>query len=113
MGNAFTEGATLPLIVPSLPNLQRVYFKLGKPIRAELMRTRAISLFPDDPRHQKVEPTDAEIRALRDEVRDAINKEVNWLLEYRNTDPHRYSDAARAAQALHQGLMKLVTPSKL
>lgn len=114
-GNAFVEGTTLPLILPQISEMQRVYFKLGKPIPARLPHFHGSAFIPDigDPESNVFEPTDEEVSELRDEVRDAIAEEVSWLLSYRSEDPERYARPARAAQALQRGLARGGERSKL
>lgn len=103
-GNALMDGATLPLIMPQVGKLQRMYFKLGKPIQASPSNHVAgdgffrVQTNPKGPRAgalrvpslQSFEPSEEDVCALRDEVRDAIVGEVDWLLSYRDTDPDRY-----------------------
>merc|ERR1712187_163185 len=117
-GNAFAPGATLPLIIPQVNNLQRLYFKLGKPIKAEPSKYVAgdgffrVETSPLGPRRgalrgpglEDFEPTEEDVRGLRDQVREAIANEVEWLLSYRDTDPQRYASASaiRAAQQQKQ-----------
>jgi len=79
-GNAFQEGATLPLLVPRRGRTKGIYFKLGRPIPARLVGFGFAEAGEVD--SNPYVPTDQEVIALRDDVRTALEEEVAWLLKY-------------------------------
>lgn len=120
-GNAFMEGSTLPVLMPRVGRLQKIYFKLGRPIQARPPTPTHFDpafeveggLEDVDGQERKplaeigvAAPSHEEARALRDEVREALTQEVNWLLNYRESDPDRYMPAAQALQAVRKGLTR-------
>jgi len=97
------EGSTLPLLLPRVEKLQRVYFKLGAPIESRPLTgflggegfVSTGSGDPDDPEvgvaGVRSAPSEDDVWALREEVREAIERDVRHLLSYRESDPDRYS----------------------